>query len=230
MRTPQGRLLRTTSAGAEAKLNGYLEDYAYLMDALVSLYQATFEARWLVEAVRLADILAEQFWDEAEGGFFYTSTDHESLIARNKDPHDNATPSGNAMAVTALLRLAHLTGRDDLRAKAERTLRLFQGLLSSSPLAAGQMLIALDFHLGPVQEVVVLGDRASETYRQALRAVHGAYRPNQVVAGPSRDGPSPAAALLEGREARGDVTVYACRDGTCQAPVTDVAALTALLG
>src|SRR5262249_50986997 len=98
MRTSEGRLLRTTFAGSAAKLNGYLEDYAYLIDALVSLYEATFEPRWLAAALDLTRIMREQFWDEAEGGFFYTGKDHERLIARTKDPHDNATPSGNAMA------------------------------------------------------------------------------------------------------------------------------------
>ena len=126
MRTPDGRLLRTWSAGSAPKLNGYLEDYAFLLDALVTLYEATFEPRWIEAALDLAGVMVEQFWDEAEGGFFYTGRDHEQLIARTKDPHDNATPSGNAMAVTALLRLAKLTGRADLRDKAEGTLRLFR--------------------------------------------------------------------------------------------------------
>src|SRR5262249_20360130 len=156
--TPDGRLLRTWKAGSEPKLNGYLEDYSFLLEGLASLYEATFEPRWLESALDVARVMIEQFWDEAEGGFFYTGKDHEALIARNKDPHDNAIPSGNAMAVTALLRLAELTGRADLRDKAEATLRLYRGLLGSHPLATGQMLIALDFFLGPVTEFAVVGD------------------------------------------------------------------------
>ena len=137
------------SAGREPKLNAYLEDYAFLIDALVSLYEATFEPRWIEAALDLAEVMIEQFWDEAEGGFFYTGRDHEQLIARTKDPHDSSTPSGNAMAVTGLLRLAKLTGRPDLLDKAEATLQLFRGLMASSPLAAGQMLMRARLLPGP---------------------------------------------------------------------------------
>ncbi|HEX5272215.1 MAG TPA: thioredoxin domain-containing protein, partial [Gemmataceae bacterium] len=162
MRMPDGRLYRTWSHGSAPKLNGYLEDYAYFLDALVSVYETTFEPRWVEAALDVARVMVEQFWDEAEGGFFYTGKDHERLIARTKDPHDNATPSGNAMAVTGLLRLAKLTGRADLREKAERTLRLFRGVMEESVMAAAQMLIAYDFDLGPVKEVAVVGDPAGD--------------------------------------------------------------------
>ncbi len=131
MRTADGRLLRTWSAGSEPKLNAYLEDYAFLLDGLVSLYEATFAPRWIEAALDLAEMMIDQFWDATDGGFFYTGRDHEALIARGKDPHDNAIPSGNAMAVTALLRLVKLTGRMDLQEKAETTLRLYRGLLGS---------------------------------------------------------------------------------------------------
>src|SRR5437868_8495237 len=100
MRTADGRLLRTFSSGSQPKLNAYLEDYAYLIDALVDLYEATFEPRWIEAALDLAGVMVEQFWDDEQGGFFFTGKGHEALIARTKDPHDNATPSGNAMAVT----------------------------------------------------------------------------------------------------------------------------------
>jgi uncharacterized protein YyaL (SSP411 family) len=224
MRSADGRLLRTTFAGAEAKLNGYLEDYSYLIDGLVSLYEATFESRWLTEAAKLADVLVEQFWDAKDGGFFYTGKDHESLIARTKDPHDNATPSGNAMAVTGLLRLARLTGRTDLQEKAEKTLDLFRGVMSDHPLAAGQMLIALDFHLGPVREIVVLGDPASDPYREALRLIRSRFRPHTVLAGGEADLP-----LLAGRRAEGPLAVFVCENGTCQSPVHTIADLELVL-
>ena len=228
MRSLDGRLLRTTFAGAAAKLNGYLEDYSYLIDGLVSLYEATFESRWLTEATRLADVLVEQFWDAKDGGFFYTGNDHESLIARTKDPHDNATPSGNAMAVTGLLRLARLTGRADLQEKAERTLNLFRGIMSDHPLAAGQMLIALDFHLGPVREIVLLGEPESEPYRDARRLLGSKFRPRTVLAG-ERVGETSNLPLLEGRTDSGPVTIYVCKNGACQVPVHDGSRLSELL-
>src|SRR5262249_25454419 len=133
-------------------------------------------------ALDLAELMIEQFWDPAEAGFFYTGRDHETLIARTKDPHDSSIPSGNSMAVTALLRLAKLTGRIDLMEKAAATLRLFRGLMTAMPMAAGQRLLALDFHLGPVQEFAVVGDPAGDETQRVLRALRKGFRPNKVVA------------------------------------------------
>src|SRR5207248_2900240 len=138
--------------------------------------------RWITAALQLTDVMVEQFWDPAEGGFFYTGRDHEQLISRAKEADDNAIPSGNAMAVTALLRLAKLTGRQDLWQKAEQTLRLFQAVMAGNPMAGGQLLIALDFYLGPVQEVAVVGDPAAADTKRVLGAVRKKFAPNRVVA------------------------------------------------
>src|SRR5262249_49847363 len=148
MRAADGRLLRTWGAGGQAKLNAYVEDYAYLIDALVSLYEAMFEPRWIESALDLARVMLEQFWDDSDGGFYFTGRDHEALITRTKDLLDNATPSGNAVAATGLLRLAKLTGRRGLEDKAAATLRLCRGLMAERPVGCGQMLLALDFYLG----------------------------------------------------------------------------------
>ena len=178
---------------------------------------------WIAAALPLSRVMIEQFWDEAEGGFFYTGKDHETLIARNKDPHDNATPSGNSMAVTALLRLAKLTGDADLLDKARRTLQLFRGLMVRLPTAAGQMLCALDFHLGPVQEIAVVGDAGNPEVLDVLRQLRQPFRPHQVVAWKS---PAEAQTELEGllpllkeRGASGAVTTYLCENFTCRAPI-----------
>jgi len=224
LRTPEGRLLRTCSPGRPAKLNAYLEDYAYLIDGLVSLYEATFDPRWVLEALALADVMVEQFWDEADGGFFFTGRDHEALISRTKDPHDNATPSGNAMAVTGLLRLVKLTGRDDLFAKAETTLRLYAKLLAEHPMAASQMLIALDFYRGPVQEVAIVGDPASEAVGQVRRLLEAKFQPRRVLALKPTDN-DVGVALLHGKTAQGDVTLYLCENFACQAPFVGVEAI-----
>jgi uncharacterized protein YyaL (SSP411 family) len=228
MRAPDGRLLRTWSAGSTAKLNAYLEDYAFLIDALVSLYEATFDPRWLSAARELTEVMLDQFWDTGEAGFFYTGRDHEALIARLKDPHDSSIPSGNSMAVTALLRLAKLTGRGDLMEKAEATLRASRGLMDASPTAAGQMLIALDFYLGPVQEFAVVGDPAAADTGRVLRAIRSGFRPNKVVAlkSPKEEGEVP---LLEGKVGDGVVATYICQDFACQAPLVGAEALEAAL-
>jgi uncharacterized protein YyaL (SSP411 family) len=229
MRGADGRLLRTWSAGSEPKLNAYLEDYSFLLDGLVSLYEATFAPRWIEAALDLAEVMVDQFWDSADGGFFYTGSDHESLIARGKDPHDNAVPSGNSLAVTALLRLVKLTGRMDLQEKAEATLRLYRGLLGAHPLAAGQMLVALDFHLGPVQEIAIVGDPSAEDTRRVLRILRGSFQPHRVVAlkvpGDDEKKLDELLPLLAGKTSQGPVTVFVCQNFTCQAPLVGVEAV-----
>jgi uncharacterized protein YyaL (SSP411 family) len=218
MRTPEGRFLRTYGAGAGAKLNAYLEDYTYLLEGLVSLYQATFDERWIAAALELIPILMSEFWDEEAGGFFYTGKSHEALLARNKDAHDNATPSGNAMAATALLRLGRLTGRRDLLDHAEKTLQLFHGQMEKMPLAAGQMLVALDFFLGPVDEIAVIGDPNNDELRQVLRKLRSRFLPNAVLASLT-PGAATTLVLLKDKESKGNVTTYICRNATCQAPI-----------
>jgi uncharacterized protein YyaL (SSP411 family) len=232
MQTRNGLLLRTWSAGSEAKLNAYLEDYAFLLDAFVTLYEATFEARWIGEAVRLADTMVREFWDEAEAGFYYTGRSHEELIARTKDPHDSSIPSGNAVAALALLRLAKLTGRADLCAKAEATLKLFQGLMASAPAAAGQMLLALDFYLGPVEEFAVIGEATGKDPRRVLRAIRSGFRPLKVVAFTSTaagDDLARLIPLLAGKAPQKEAATYICRDFVCQAPLVGAEAVEAVL-
>jgi uncharacterized protein YyaL (SSP411 family) len=233
MRTGHGRLLRTWSPGSEPKLNAYLEDYSFLLDGLVSLYEATFEPRWVEAALDLARVMTEQFWDPAGGGFFYTGRDHEALIARTKDAQDNATPSGNAMAATGLLRLVKLTGRGDLQEKAEATLRMYRGLFAESPLSAGQALIALDFWLGPVEEVAVVGDPAAGDTRRVLRAARAGFHPRRVLAlAPPGDArAAEGVPLLAGKTAQGGaVTTYVCKDFACQAPLVGAEAAERALG
>jgi uncharacterized protein YyaL (SSP411 family) len=222
MRTANGRLLHTWRQGSEPKLNGYLEDYAYLIDGLVSLYEATFEPSWIEAAGDLSRILIEQFWDDADGGFFTTGRDHEQLIARTKDTHDNATPSGNAVAVLALLRLAKLTGRAEYREHAEKTLQRFAGMLSSHPTAVAQMLLALDFWLGPVEEVAIVGDPAAEDTRRVLRAAWSRFQPRRVLALKPGSGDTARVEatipLLANKKYAEAVTTYVCRNFNCQAP------------
>ncbi len=247
MCTSEGLLLRTAGPDGVAKLNAYLEDYAFVIDALVTLYEASLSSAWIEFALKLTDKMIEQFWDAEAGGFFYTGKDHEQLIARNKDPHDSSVPSGNSMAVTALLRLGRLTGRRDLLDKAEQTLKLFRGLLSSSPLAAGQMLLALDFYLGPVQEFALVGglqdiegddaklDETGDPQElQALHLIHQGFRPNKIIAW-KPSWPRVAAELdtliplLAGKESKEGITTYICRDYVCQEPLVGLETLRAAL-
>jgi hypothetical protein len=234
LRTAEGTLLHSCKDG-QAKLNGYLDDYACLIDGLVDLYQASFESEYLDAAIGLAEKMLELFYDEQGEGFFYTASNHETLIARNKENHDGSTPSGNSMAATALLRLGRLCGRGDFEAKAVSTLEFLSGVLAESPTAGGQALLALDFLLGPTREIAIVdGARADET-ADVLRALHRKFLPNKVVARkPATMSDSSIAAplvpLLKGKVARGGAaTIYICEHGTCGLPVTGAAGLESAL-
>jgi hypothetical protein len=224
LRRPDGRLLRTWSAGHSAKIDACLDDYAYLLDGLVTLYETTGGMRWLTEAQRLVAILFEQFWDTAEGGFFYTAHDHERLIARGKDPHDGATPAPGAVAVTALLRLIRLTGDTTHLPAIEHVFRLHRGLMEKHPTAVSQLLLALDFHLGPVREYALIAGANADETRRILAVLHGRFEPNKVVAlGPSE------LPLLAGREAGTEPRLFICENFACQQPLVGVEAIQAAL-
>ena len=195
----------------------------------MTLYEVTADPRWVRAAVGLAEVMLTHFADPA-GGFFYTADDHEQLIARTKDTQDGSTPSGNAMAATALLRLAALSGRADFRAAAERTLKAYRGLLADHPAAAGQMLVALDLFLGPVDEVAVVGPAGDPETERALAAVRRTFQPNRVVAfhDPAAGPPPADVPLLADKPAVGGaVTVYVCRDFACGAPLVGADAVAA---
>jgi hypothetical protein len=166
--------------------------------------------------------LCAEFGDPA-GGFFYTGKSHEPLIARQRDAMDQATPSGNAMAATALARLAALTGRDDLRETAEAALLSVGGVLEQYPTAAGQSLIALDFQLSPRREIAVVAGGDAQEFRAALKVIFGKFLPNKVVApatGPPEKELTELVPLLRERPARdGRTTTYICEHFQCKAPV-----------
>ena len=221
LRDDSGRLLRTFKDG-EAKLNAYLEDHAFLLEALLTLYESTFEPRWFAAARDLADTMVDRFADEERGGFFETSSDHEHLVARRKDPEDNPIPSGNASAAYGLLRLAALTGEQAYESHAMGVLRLLHPVAAKHPHAFAHLLQALDFHLSPVREVALAGGDTGALER----AVRSAFRPHIVLAGGEPDG----VPLMEGRgEVDGKAAAYVCEGFACKAPVTDAEELERLL-
>ncbi len=223
MRRPDGRLLHTWRSG-KATLDAYLDDYACLANALVSLYEADFDERWLTTAIELCDIILRLFADPSGGGFYFTASDHEELIARQKDLFDNAVPSGNSMAALVLVRLAKLTGRADLAAAAEATLQAATGVMRQASRTAGQMLSALDMYLGPTPEIVIVGDPRHADTAAALRALGRHYIPNRVVACRSPDqvtqGSPVIADLFAGKRLDGtEPAVFICQQFACQAPL-----------
>ena len=224
LRQENGRLLRTWKAG-QAKLNGYLEDYSYLIEDLLELYQTTFDPRWFLAAEELAETMIAHF-QAPDGGFFDTSDDHESLITRPRDLQDNATPSGNAMAVTTLLKLAGFT--NDLRYVdiAYQTLAQMQPMMSQYPLGFGQWLQALAYALSKPHEIAIVDDPDSADTRAFLNVVRDGYRPFQVVALGALDVQPSTVPLLQDRGlVEGRAAAYVCRDFACQAPTTEPEAL-----
>jgi uncharacterized protein len=226
MRDPRGRLLRTFNAG-EARLNAYLEDHAFMAEALLTLYEATFEERWFVAARELADTIVARFADPANGGFFSTSDDHEALVARRKDFDDAPIPSGGSSAAFALLRLAALTGEASYEQHAVSQLRLLHEIAPQHPAGFGHMLQAIDFHLHPAKEVALAGDPDGVAALAAV--VRSELRPHLVLAGGAGDGAT-AVPLMEGRApVDGRAAAYVCERFACRRPVTEPEELAALL-
>jgi uncharacterized protein YyaL (SSP411 family) len=220
LRDQRGRLRRTWKDG-RARLDGYLEDHAYAVEALLVLYEATFDARWFAEARALADIMIDAFADAERGGFFSTAADGEALVARRKDLEDTPIPSGSSSAALGLLRLAALTGEAEYERRAVGALRLVHEAASRHPQAFGHLLQAMAFYVSPSREVALVGD----DLRPLERVVRAGYRPNIVVAGGTGDIP-----LLEGRTpVNGRAAAYVCEHFACRTPVTEPAELEALL-
>jgi uncharacterized protein YyaL (SSP411 family) len=223
LRGPDGRLLRTYRDG-RGRLNAYLEDHALLLEALLTLYEASFEPRWFEAARELADTMAARFGDPERGGFFSTSDDHEALIARRKEVGDHPIPSGNSAAALGLLRLAALTGEASYEQQALGVLRLFGRVAPRQPDAFAHLLRALDFHLSPTREVALIGDDVSAL----AKVVRAENRPHLVLAAGPEGSHVPA--LLAGRPAlNGEGTAYVCEHFACRQPVSEPEALRELL-
>jgi uncharacterized protein YyaL (SSP411 family) len=215
------RLLGTWKDGA-AKLNGYLDDYAFFIAALLDVFEATQERRLLTAAARLCDAMIAHFWDATNGGFFFTSDDHESLIVRTKPAFDGSIPSGNSVATLDLLRLSHYTGRVEYEQHAETILRLFAEPMRSQPFGFAHLLAALDFYADGPREIAVIGDPASTDTAALLRTIRRAYVPNRTLMVLDPHDPTPRPPVLEGKAQRdGRATVYVCRHMTCSPPATD---------
>jgi uncharacterized protein YyaL (SSP411 family) len=224
MRDDDGRLLRTYNAG-RAKLNAYLEDHAFLLEALIALYEATFEPRWFHAARATADTMIDRFADPHAGGFFQTSNDHEQLVARRKELDDNPIPSGASSAALGLLRLAALTGQARYERHAIDVLLLAGTLAQRYPQGFGHLLQALDLHHARVREIALVG----EDTRALAHVVRREFRPHVVLAGGDA-GDAHGIALLEGRGLLdGEPAAYVCEHFSCRQPVSDPADLAALL-
>jgi len=212
------RLFRSWREG-HAKHNAYLEDYAGLIHALLALYQSDPNPEWYSTALNLADEMVAHFAD-AKGGFFDTRDDHETLLVRPKDIQDNATPSRNALAATALLELAAYGDRNEWRNLAENMLASVYDVLLRYPTAFAQWLCAADFAVGPTHEVAIIGDPDQSETKELLKTLWKSYRPRQVTAMSIYPPKSGSPALLNDRPLlNGQPTAYVCQGFVCLQPV-----------
>jgi len=226
MRRQDGRLLHMFRDGA-SPLPGYLNDYAFLIWGLIDLYESTFEVKYLKEAVSLNEEMLKLFWDEKEGGLFFSGEGNEELIIKRKETYDGATPSGNSVAALNLLRLGRMTAKDTFERKADELINAFSSVVEGHPTGYSQFLIAVDFAIGPSKEIVIAGEPGHEDTMEMLMAIRSEFFPRKVVLlhpggkdGEEIENLSPF--LKEQRAIGGKSTAYVCENYTCKLPTTNI--------
>jgi uncharacterized protein YyaL (SSP411 family) len=233
MRKANGRLWHR-HRGEWTGVDANLDDYAFLVWGLIELYEATFDTTHLRFALELTDHMIKHFWDGDGGGLYLVPDDGETLLVRKKDIHDTALPSANSVAMLNLLRLGLMTGNADLEERAARIGRAFSGSVKESPAAYTQLMVALDFAIGPSYEVVIVGDPHAEDTAAMIKELGRRFLPNEVALLNRSDGKSPEMASLaeftrDQSSIGGKATAYVCVNHTCKSPTTDVNKMLQLL-
>ncbi len=233
LRTPDGRLLHRYREG-QAAVPANLDDYAFFTYGLLELYETTFDVSCLKTALEMNRDLIEHFWDDSGGGFYFTPNDGESLLFRQKEVYDGAIPSGNSVAMLNLLRLGRITGDAELEQKASETGKAFAVTVKQLPSACTQLMVAVDFAVGPSYEVIIAGNSRGRDTEQLLTAIHKSFIPNKIVVlrpteeeNPEIDIITPFARYHSSRH--GKATAYVCLDYNCQLPTTDMNTMLELL-
>jgi uncharacterized protein len=228
-----GRLFRRYRGG-EARFEGQLEDYAFFIQGLLDLYEASFDREWFDYALLLTEVMIDLFYDDADGGFFDTTGADASIIVRSKEWHDGAEPSGNAIAIYNLLRIEAMTQNAGYGEKARQSLSHFGQVMQKAPQATTQFLSALDFSLSKPKQIVIAGSRTGKDTGDLIRVIHAHFIPNKVLIltdGSEGDETGTAfAPFFHGLgQIDGKATAYVCENYTCELPVTDPVKLSALL-
>jgi uncharacterized protein len=227
LRQPDGALLRRYRAG-DAGIAGMLDDYAFFVQALIDLYEATFDFQYLSHAIALTDKQRELLEDSASGGFYASAQADAARLMRLKDDYDGAEPSGNSVALMNLVRLHRITGREDLDASARKLIAAFQDGMAAAPHAMPQMLCACEFRLAPAREIVVAGPPETNEMKAMLRLLWEDFDPNRILlrAAPELAGYQPAIAEMS---TAGSATIYLCENFMCHAPALGTENLARLL-
>jgi uncharacterized protein YyaL (SSP411 family) len=233
LRDDQGNLLHCRRNN-ESAIPAFLDDYAFLIWGLIELYQTGFDVKYLEAAIALNDRLLQRFWDDRDGGFFFTASDHEELLFRKKSIHDGAIPSGNSVSAMNLLRLARITGDMQFEQKAEQISRAFAGIIQQSPSAVAFHLTTLDYLMGPSHEIVIAGEQDSPAVQTINLTLSTRFLPNKIVM-LVPDGKQAAAirkiapftASFKGE--KGKALIYVCTDRSCKKPTIDIEEMINLL-
>lgn len=231
--TKQGKLKRSYRAG-QAAIDGFLDDYAFLIQGLLDLYETSFDVAWLSWAVRLQDKQDEMFWDAGQGTYFATTDSDPSVLFRMRDEYDGAEPSANSVAAMNLLRLWQMTGDAERKAKAEKTFAAFSSRLSRSPEALPQLMAALDFSQSKPKQIIIAGKANTSDTRALLRLVHERYLPNKfLILADGGAGQQQIARWLPFvefmRPLDNKATAYICEDYVCRSPSSDLDVVSRIL-
>jgi uncharacterized protein len=220
---PDGKLRHTYKDG-QARINGFLEDYASVIDGMLSLHQATLDGQWLKAAIGLTANMVEKFLDADSGMLFDTENGQQGLIVRPRNDYDGAHPAGTSAATLVLLKMAWLTGENHYREIAERALSAEQENMAKTPLGTSHWLCALDFYLSSPQEIVIVGARNNPLTQALSRVIQTRWLPDKVVAAFDPEDPNSTKTLpvFENRKmVDGKPSVFVCQNNTCEAPITE---------
>ena len=228
MKTDDGRLYHRYAKGERAVL-GFLDDYAFLVFGLIELYEAGFDENYLHISIELTKTMIEQFWDDKNGGFFFTGKNAEEAVSRLKQAYDGAVPSGNSVALYNLLCLSHLSGETAFENYAEKLLKTFFGEIKGQPLGYIFMLVGLEFSFGPTFDVVLVGDPTDKDTMAVLAALRKSYLPNMTVSIWTPENAKSAPPGLVYEKIDGQATAYICRNRTCMPPTNNIEKMLELL-
>jgi uncharacterized protein YyaL (SSP411 family) len=233
LRKPDGRLLHRYRDG-QAAISAHVDDYAFLIWGLLELYETTFDINYLQTAIDLNRDFITHFWDDQNGGFYFTANDGEDLIIRQKEVYDGAIPSGNSVAMLNLLRLNRIAANADFEEKAQKIVRAFSKNVKEFPSAHTQLMVALDFGIGPSYEVVIVGDSRADDTKNMLKAVREKYVPNKVILLRQTEKEEPEiSTIAEFTRSQlslgGKATAYVCLNHVCKLPTTDISKMLELL-
>jgi hypothetical protein len=231
LQTVEGRLLHRFRDG-QAVIQGNLDDYAFFIFGLIELYEATFATRFLGEAIRLQKVMIEHFWDQENGGFFFTADDSEQLLTRHKGVRDGALPSGNSVGLLNLTRLLRLTGKIDFEEKATKMANAFASEIAAMPSYSTMFLTAIDFLMMPSYEIVITGDLKSQDTKDMLKVLRTEFIPNKVVLFKAIDDSELVKLVTFVRDMKimdNKTTLYICRNFACSAPTTDIGRLRSII-